>query len=393
MSKSPTNAARSANEQLYRTLIESLPVGVILADARGVHLHVNEQASRLTGYSVKELMKNLWMVHPDDVGARTVFEKALREHTPGYNYQARIVRKDGSIFWASISWRPVINEANEYAGICTVFLDISDKKNAEEELQRANERYRALAENSSDMFLEWDLDGIVTYASPSVKTLGYSPEQILGRNVFDIVTQEERPSTVARREKQLEDLEPLRHEVRIIAADGSERCLEAQVDIVMHDGKPARVHSVNRDITQRKQAEEALRESEQTYKAIVESSADMIMLTRPDGTIAYASPAARDICGYEPEELTAESPWVIHPIDTEKMRAMFIERGKAEDRAGVEYRILTKSGETRWVSHSWAPIMEGDSVQTVVSIVRDITERKAGRRSHPQSPCRPGTGV
>lgn len=387
MSKSPSEAPQSASQDvLYRSLVESLPVGVILTDAHRVKLHVNAQASRMTGYSVEELMVGVWMVHPDEVEARALYELAHRDCTPSNDCEARLIRKDGSVFWASISWRPVVDENNVYAGMCTVLVDISERKNAEEALQRADERYRALSENSTDIFFEWDLDGTITYVSNSVQQIGYTPEDIIGTSVFDLVPPDGRAASHARRKKQLSDFQPLRHEIRVFAKDGTERWLEAQVDLVMYNGKPLKVQAVHRDVTERKRAEAALRDSERKYKTIVESSADMIMLTTPDGVIAYASPAARNICGYEPEELVSDNPWMIHPLDTEKMRATFQRARQGVSQSGVEYRIVTKSKETRWVSHSWSPIMDGDRVQMVVSIFRDITERKqseeALRKAH-----------
>jgi PAS domain S-box-containing protein len=122
--------------------------------------------------------------------------------------------------------------------------------------------------------------------------------------------------------------------------------------------------------------EAALRESEQRYRSIVENSRDMIMLTRPDGSIAYVSPATEMVIGYRPEDLVETIPWIIHPDDLESVQAVFSKALHGESHSNYQYRIKTKSGEIRWVSHSWSPIMRDNKVDLVVSTVRDITEIK-----------------
>ena len=315
-----------------------------------------------------------------------VYQMALSDHTSGYDKETRLIRKDGTTFWASVSWRPVFDGKRVFAGLCTFFLDISDKKEAEEAYQEADRRYRILSENSSDIFLEWDLDGKILFVSKSCRHLGYTPEDLLGRNVLGIVPPHERPISQARRNKQLRDLQPVQYEVEVFAKDGSIWWLEAHVSPVVHNGQLVKVRCILQDVTKRKRVERALRESELKYKAIVENSADMIMLTTTEGGIAYASPAARQITGYDPQELLATQKWMIHALDSEMMRSKFLRARKGDSAYGEEYRIVRKSGEACWVSHSWSPIMEGEQVWMVVSIIRDITDSKraeeALRKAH-----------
>jgi PAS domain S-box-containing protein len=129
-------------------------------------------------------------------------------------------------------------------------------------------------------------------------------------------------------------------------------------------------------ITQRERIEKALRESEQKYKGIVENSADIIMLTAPDGVVWYLSPSCKTILEYEPEELVGTEPWIIYPEDSAMVRDRFHRALLGESGSNFEYRVITKSGAVKWVSHSWSPIMDAGRLQMVVSSVRDITEQK-----------------
>ncbi|RJP15315.1 MAG: PAS domain S-box protein [Candidatus Abyssobacteria bacterium SURF_5] len=139
------------------------------------------------------------------------------------------------------------------------------------------------------------------------------------------------------------------------------------------------------EIAQRERVEKALRESEKKYKTIVESSNDIIMLTAPDGNILYLSPSCRNILGYEPEELTGSQPWIVHPDDLASARQQFNQALLGQSGSNFQYRIQTKTGETRWVSHSWIPITEEAGLQMIVSTVRDINEQKIVEQALRQS--------
>jgi PAS domain S-box-containing protein len=127
---------------------------------------------------------------------------------------------------------------------------------------------------------------------------------------------------------------------------------------------------------ERKKAEEALRENEDMFRNIVENSQDVILLTRPDGIISYVNPASSEELGYEPQELVGKQLGIIHPDDLEKVKTAHNEASKGGKGSSIEYRVLTKAGNTLWVSHSWSPIIIHGKVKSIVSAVRDITEHK-----------------
>lgn len=383
----PTNqTAQSPSEELYRKLVDSLPVGVLFADANGVHIHVNEQAARMTGYSVQELMAGVWMVHPDDTKARVLYEQALRTGVAGAGYETRFVRKDGSLFWVSVSWRPVTDEQGGTTGLCTAFVDISERKSAQEESRRTGERFRLMSENASDLLWELDMDGTIIYVSPTVRQLGWEPQDWIGHSPLDFLEPEDQAAFLERTSRDRHSPRASIHEIHIRCKDGSYVTLEVMRSALSVDGQPVRIQGVARDVTQRKQAEEALKESEQKYKSIVENTSDVILLTRPDGSVSYASPACQDLLGYDPEELEDRFAEIIHPDDRDAVLEANVRSTQGESATNFEYRVLTKSGETRWVSHSWSPVYSGDRLQTTVSVIRDITQRKQSeevlRRAH-----------
>ncbi|MDP3804089.1 MAG: diguanylate cyclase, partial [Candidatus Omnitrophota bacterium] len=135
-----------------------------------------------------------------------------------------------------------------------------------------------------------------------------------------------------------------------------------------------------RAIAEEKKVEQALRESEEKFRRIIENTNDVIMLTKPDGIISYLSPACKNVLGYEPEDLMGKEPWIVHKDDTKRVKEAFSGVLKGGSGANLEYRIVTKDGETRWVSHSWSPIIIGEKLNLVVGVIRDITERKVSEK-------------
>ncbi|MGD6850999.1 MAG: PAS domain S-box protein [Candidatus Bathyarchaeia archaeon] len=123
-------------------------------------------------------------------------------------------------------------------------------------------------------------------------------------------------------------------------------------------------------------AKKKLWESEERFEKMVTNSNDLIMLTESDGRILYLSPSCKQVLGYDPAELVGKMPWVIHTDDLERVQKIFHKAITEKVSGTAEYRIVTKQEETRWVTHSYSQIIENNKIKQVVSIVRDVTERK-----------------
>jgi PAS domain S-box-containing protein len=183
------------------------------------------------------------------------------------------------------------------------------------------------------------------------------------------------------------------YEISVTIETGEVRFVEVKAKIIEYAGQPADL-VILRDVTRRKSNERRLKEysekletlvdaktkeiseSEEKFRSIVENSNDVVMLTLPDGAISYLSPACFSVLGYNSEDLVGKRSSIFHPDDVEKVSNTLAGALTGERGSDFEYRIITKTGETRWISHSWSPILENGRVKLIVSMVRDITERK-----------------
>ena len=255
-----------------------------------------------------------------------------------------------------------------------------------EELRESEEKYRLIAENTADLIVATDMNLRFTYISPSImRTHGYTVEEAMNMTLEQFMTPESMQIllTVFEEEMKLEatgTADPGRIrvlEVEEYKKDGSIICLELSVSSQRDkENKMIGILSVNRDITERKQAEKKLINSEEKFRMLAESSSFAIMMHQGDRWI-YANRAAEEISGYTEKELCGMHFWdIVHPDyrDMIKERGHNRQQGKVMPRA-YEFKIIAKNGLEKWVILTGNPIKYEDKPTAMISLT-DITERK-----------------
>jgi PAS domain S-box-containing protein len=250
---------------------------------------------------------------------------------------------------------------------------------AQEALRDSEERFRKIFEEGPLGVTMVGLDFRFLSVNPTLcRMWGYSEKELRGLTFMDITHPDDakRDLENVRRLKRGE-IPKYKTNKRYIRKDGKTIWAELNSTMVRNaEGKPLYFLTTVEDITDHVEMEDALRQSEETHRIIVENSHDCVMVTRPDGVISYLSPACKNVLGYLPEELIGQRPIVIHPDDHAKVDRIFSRALEGESGTNVEYRVLTKDGDAKWVSHSWSPIISEGKPRMVVSIIRDISERK-----------------
>ncbi|MGI9180792.1 MAG: PAS domain S-box protein [Longimicrobiaceae bacterium] len=269
--------------------------------------------------------------------------------------------------------------------IVTVVRDITDQKEAERALQRSEEHFRRITENSSDVASILDPRGIGIYHSPSAeRVLGYPVEEILGTSSFDRIHPEDHALCREALGAMFTNPGTTRTvEFRYLHKDGAWRVLEVFGRTLLPDSAAQGVIINARDITERTEAEEALRRSEERFRALIENGSDLITVIEPNGIIHYQSPSVQRVLGYDPVELIGrDARELAHPDDAARMAEIMEAAMSAPGSAhAVEFRFRHADGSWRVFEGIGRTLLPDSAAEGMVITSRDITDRKEAERA------------
>ncbi|HTX43287.1 MAG TPA: PAS domain S-box protein, partial [Methanocella sp.] len=228
---------------------------------------------------------------------------------PGeYTMEYRIRRApDGEVRWVYVKSRVFFaGEGAERRAvrILGAIQDFTERKRAEEALKTSEEKYRNLVERINDVAWEKDANGKFTYMSPKIRdVMGYGPEEFIGKTILDFMAPADVEALGDRFWQIFRDPQPYSlREMRVLHKDGHEVFVEANGIPVYDEHRDFQGYrGVTRDVTPRKRAEEALRKTEDKYRALVENINDIAWEMDEDARFTYVSPKVRDIMGHGPE--------------------------------------------------------------------------------------------
>jgi PAS domain S-box-containing protein len=303
------------------------------------------------------------------VGELQAREKALREAQD--QLEGRVHRRTADLAQANEDLR----------------LEISERKRAEEALQRSEEKYRELVENISEVIYTTDLNGTLTYVSPSIESyLGYDPSEVLGRSVTEFM----HPQDVSRLMggfKRVLDGHHQENEYRALTKTGEVRWMRTSSQPAFEDGRVVGVRGVLADITKRHETEEALRENEARYRAVVQDQSELICRCSAAGTFLFGNEAYWRYFGLEPDELAGAS---FVPLMTGEERAKFQDivalLTPENPTTTLEHRSHLPDGRTPWLQWTLRASFDAAGHPTELQAVgRDITERKEAEEALQES--------
>src|SRR6266566_3566766 len=244
--------------------------------------------------------------------------------------------------------------------------------------RQGEERFRALIEHGADAIALLSADGTVLFLSHSAEKLfGFAPSERVGRSALELLHPDDAPRLLG----LLADMAarpgtPLTLELRLLHRDASWRAVEAVV--VNRLGEPAvGAIVINfRDISERKEAEQALRDSEEQYRSLVEGVRDVIFALSPDGVIASLNPAFETITG-SPREQWLGKPFdqLVHPEDLPLALELFGRVVRGEERPTAQFRIRTSRSDYRLAEFSATAQLRDERLIGILGIGRDVTER------------------
>ena len=372
-------ASLREQEGIFRTLAETLPAAIFIHRG-GKFLYANPAGTRMTGYTMEQILNmDFWAVtHPDYREIILSRGRARLQGTgPPPQYEFKIVRKDGAERWVLMTAGSIEYEGKE-AVIGTIF-DITERKQAEEALRESEEQFRALAETMEAAVLIHG-GGKFLYTNPAaVRLTKYSEEELRQADFWSLAHPDYRDMIFERgRARVSGQAQPSQYEFKVIRKDGVERWALASVGRIMYQQQRAVIATLL-DITDQKQVEEALRESEERFRQVSETAQEWIWEVDRKGLYTYSSPIISEVLGYHAEEVVGKKYFYdfFDPAEREELkRDAFTIIERKEVIKGFLNRNRHKNGREVILSTSGMPVLDPHGVLVGYrGIDVDITEQ------------------
>lgn len=370
------------HEQQFRAMIDALPAAIYTTDAEGWLTHFNPAAVKFSG-RVPELGTDRWCISWKIFqanGTPLPHEKcpmavALKEGRIIEGAECIAERPDGTRVWFTPHPRPLRDASGKVVGGINMLVDITERKQAE----RTNSLLAAIVGSSDDAIISKNFDGIITSWNKSAERIfGYTAEEAIGKPIMLLIPPECRGEELEiiarlRRGERVDHFETTR-----VRKDGSTLDVSLTISPVRDgSGRVVGASKVARDITEQKFAERALRNSEESFRAIVETTPDCVKLVARDGTLLHMNSSGLAMLGADRADVVlGKSVYdLIAPQDRERFRA-FNEAICRGEKGRLKFGIVGLQGEYRHMETHAAPLQSRDGNIVQLAVSRDITQRK-----------------
>jgi len=379
------------SEERFRSISASAQDGIVMMDSKGNITYWNEAAERIFGYTKEEVIgKEAHIVLIPERYHETYKKGFSRFRETGHGplikktLELSAIRKNGVEFPIELSVSAIKIRGKWYS--TGIVRDITDRKRAEEALRESEEKFRLLAENSTDIIYTLDIKSErFTYISPSVvRILGYTREEALSLQPKDILTPKSYQYQLEDLYRTLEDPANAVHvskilELEMLHKDGSIVWGEVHARIIEDAaGQPGSIIGVCRDITERKRIEKKLREGRKIYRALIEDMPALVCRFLPDGTLTFVNRAYCQYFEKDREELMGQNFFQFIPDeDREKVRSYIKSLSQETPVISYEHQVIWPNGEIRW--QQWtdrALFDETGRPEQYQAIGQDITRQK-----------------
>ena len=400
--------ALSEMQQRTAEILEFLPDATFAIDTHGVVIAWNHAMEVMTGVKKEDILNSgdYSYAIPFYGERRPILIDLIFGDREIIAAKYPYIREEGCTFFSEIFiphlnygkgvhlWftaSPLYDSAGNIAGAIESIRDITDRKQAEEAVQRSETQYRLLAENAADLIYRIDLFPTrhFSYVSPSAAAItGYTPEEHyadpdLG---FRLVHPDDRPLLDKMANREVISERPI--VLRWVRKDGTVIWTEQRnVPVVDHNGMLVAIEGIARDITDRKQAEEALRESESRYRFLTERMNDIVFTQDLALQTTFVSPSVENVLGFTPEErIKQDLAGQVTPASLAVIRETFARELTREQAVGadpgrsitLEVEYYHKNGSTRWCEIVVSGIRDERGALTGFhGVARDITNRRA----------------
>jgi two-component system cell cycle sensor histidine kinase/response regulator CckA len=370
------------SEAKYRTLIETAQEGIGITSPGEEFVFVNRAFASILGYEPSELVGRNLREFVTEEGFETFqMETGKREWGTSGRYETEMRHRDGSHRSLLVSASAIYDREGNYNGTLGMVVDITERKRAEESLRESEEKLDAMLQSIGDHMSMMDEDLNILWANEVAKKL--FGNDIIGKKCYEVYHQRQEPCEPypCLTLQAFRDGKAHEHDTQVIDKDGRMIYFHCKANVALRDkdGKPTAVIEISSDITERKKAEETLRETTNYLDNLIEHANAPIIVWAPGFKITRFNRAFEHLTGYTAKEVIGQELSLLFPEGSREESLKKIEHTvSGEYWESVEIAILRKDGDTRVALWNSANIYAEDG-KTLVSTIaqgQDITERK-----------------
>jgi PAS domain S-box-containing protein len=373
------------SEELFRQAFENAPFGMCVTRADGSFIRANGAFCKMVGYSASELLAKKWMdlAHPEDLPAALARTEQLWNGASDFaEAERRYLHRDGNVVWGHNR----VSLARDSAGLplysVTHVEDITERKRSAEALAESERRFRNIADSCPTMMWVTGAAGGIQFMNRMfLEFAGVTNEQVEGSRWRSFLHPDDMERFVDAFQRAVRERAIFREEARVRRADGEWRLFGSYAHPRLSPGGEFLGHvGLSSDITDRRQADQALRASEEQFRQLAENIREVFWMMPPGGDdILYVSPAYEQVWERTRESLYHDPGlWVesIHPGDRENARTL-LDRQMQGEAIQSEYRIQIPGGSEKWIRDRATPILdEAGKLIRIVGIAEDVSEQK-----------------
>ena len=360
----------------YQQTLDNMLEGCQIIDFDWRYIYVNDVAASQGHRKPHELlMRTMMEAYPgiENTEMFTVLKHCMEERV-SHQIENKFENPDGSIGWFELSIRPVAE------GIFILSMDITERKQAEAAQLESGAQFRTLFEASPDAIVLIDPHNnwtILDCNTAACRMNGYTRDELIGQSI-DLLNLE--PAFGTERAEYLEQIQQagvLHMEAFHRRKDGSVFPIEVATSLIMLGGRDI-VLGIDRDITERRQAEALLVKSEKRFRALVEKSMEEVSMIDANGNLLFESPTTRRPLGYPPGSFSGHNLFELFHPDDKAGAIKLLEQvlGQSGSHREALFRLRHQDGSWRWMEGIVTNMLDEPAVQAVVVNYRDVTERK-----------------
>ncbi len=396
------NETLRENEEFSTQLITAIPDIVIRTNIQGEILYINEKGLEVSGYAKEDIVGQniLSFVAPEDLEAAVQNTILMMEQPLGPKEYHLILNKEAKSIY-EVNGSVLKKEDGVLYGMVYVIRDIAERKRAEEALRESEEKLRLIFNTIPHVVSILDMNLRCTYISPSIERLmGYTPEEALTLTLDQLMTPESLQIAVKAYQEDLEQEQApdfSSHHVRVLELDayhkgGSLIPFENTITFLRDDkGVPIGIVILSTDISERKRAEEALRESEDRLRNIIEGTQALLLRVDVNGTIIYANDATAEALGYKTAAEIIGRLYLdfVYSDDRRRVLKSMIHQAEARKPSSIhEFRVVDTEGRVKWFSFLSTLVIKNGQFVGMTGVAQNITERKQAEEALRESEAR-----